>query len=298
MSREGQQAIKDQVTARMMASLQAGVIPWHQPWISSGLPRKMSDKGFYRGINRLLLGVTAFVEGYSSPFWGTMNKINQLGGRVRIGESPTWIVWWAKKTGGIDEETGKPRTFTIMRYFKVWNACQCDELPEWCYPARRDNGGAEVLEAAQAIVDGYLSRPGAPEFRYQGDEAWYHAGDDLINIPDPDSFDSPEHRYATEFHEIGHSTGHKSRLNRDGIAEFSHFGSKKYSREELASEMTSVILCAMAGIDDDAIFDNSAAYIGSWLHALNDDHDMVFKASAQASAAVDVVLGIETKEED
>lgn len=306
MSMQGQQAIKDQVTAKMVAALQSGVVPWHKPWTGSGaagFPCSLSTRKRYRGINIWILGLTAMDRGYRSPWWGTYTQIERLGGQVRKGQNhhngtgSTGIVLYKTHTKGWDEEHDRPNTFTVMQYFSVFNAEQADGLPDWCYPSIEDRGGSGLITDPQEVLMGYLHRDGAPSFRYAGDRAYYNGGNDCITIPAPETFDSPEHRYATEFHECGHSTGHPDRLNRPGIAEFDHFGSGQYAQEELVAEMASVMLCTLTGIDGEGIFDNSAAYLGNWLTKLNDDHSLIFRAARESGKAVDVILGTESKEE-
>jgi hypothetical protein len=103
----------------------------------------------------------------------------------------------------------------------------------------------------------------------------------------------PGLQITTAFHEAGHSTGHSSRLNRPGIAAFDHFGSDKYAREELVAQMTASILCVETAIDNPAMFENSAGYIGGWLSALNRDHRLVVTAAAQAQRACDLITQAE-----
>lgn len=298
---QGQARIHEIVTEKMIAALKQGVVPWRQTWsgnAQAGFPVSLSSRRPYRGINIWLLGLTAMERGYRSPWWGTYEQIEKLGGQVRKGQTRK------NGTGSVgiigynshrreDPLSGEVTFFPSMYFWNVFNAEQADGLPDWCYPTIEDRGGAGVLESAQGVMDGYLQRDGAPKFRYMGDKAHYQPSIDTITIPAPETFESPEARYATEFHEAGHSTGHRSRLSRPGIDGFDHFGSDRYSREELVAEMTSVLLCTHAGICTDAIFDNSAAYVGNWLTALDNDHRLVIKASTAAFAAMEHILGVE-----
>ena len=109
-------------------------------------------------------------------------------------------------------------------------------------------------------------------------------------MPQPDYFDNPSAFYATLFHELGHSTGHSSRLNRASIHDADvHFGSAQYGREELVAEMSAAFLCAESGIDAPTL-DNSAAYVASWLKAIKQDVKLVATAAAQAQKAADLIL--------
>jgi antirestriction protein ArdC len=125
--------------------------------------------------------------------------------------------------------------------------------------------------------------------------AWYKPGMDHINIPPMKDFLSIEEFYSTTFHEMLHSTGHKSRLNREGIVQLNKFGSESYSKEELVAEIGANMLCSAAGIQNQ-IIDNSASYIQSWLNALNDDKTLLVKAGAQAQKGVDLILNTKFEE--
>jgi len=170
----------------------------------------------------------------------------------------------------------------MLRHFSVFNAHQADRLPAWCYPAP----GETAIAEPQAVVDDYLAR--GPQLRHAaGDAAHYNPATDTITLPARSQFASAASYYATAFHECGHSTGHPSRLNRPGIAEFDHFGSARYAREELVAQMTSAMLCAETGIETAGLIEQSAAYVASWLRALRDDRRLAVTAAAQAQKASD-----------
>jgi antirestriction protein ArdC len=234
-------------------------------------------------------------HGYTSPWWGTYDQIIALGGQVRSGERHAKVVWW--KQWEVEERSGETgeterKRIPLLRYSRVFNAAQADGLPERYYPP--PPRPAEVIDTADRLAQAYLGRPGAPRLTHAvADEAFYLPGPDVINVPPPQAFTSPERRYAVSFHEIGHSTGHGKRLARPGVEQFDHFGSGKYSREELVAEMSSAMLCAVAGIDTAEIISSSADYIGSWLAKLRDDVRLVVTASYAAQRAADYVQGIE-----
>jgi antirestriction protein ArdC len=309
MTRDGQLKIYEIVTERMVKALEAGTVPWHQPWRSpaagaGGWPRKLSSGKNYRGVNVWLLGLVALTEGYSSTYWGTIKRINELGGQVRKGESPTLVTFWKSFTKTEeDEETGKPKKVKIfyLRYHKVFNADQAEGLPERYYakpePEAVPAGLAhERIESAEKIFAAYLAENPGLTYHERGDKAFYRPSTDELTVPALEDHDSANAYYSTKFHETTHSTGHETRCNRPGVAKIDHFGSEKYSKEELVAEMGASILCAVAGIDGD--FENSAAYIGHWLKVLKGDPKLVVQASAQAQRAVDFVLGEKFEESD
>jgi antirestriction protein ArdC len=282
------------VTDRMIAQLEAGTVPWQRPWTpGTGRPRSMSTREPYHGVNVLLLGLTAMERGYSSPWWGTMHQVNELGGHVRKGQNKangcgaTVIYLWKTAGKTRDGDDGEPVTsrFLIARAFYVFNADQCEGLPERFYP--QPGSEPEVMPEPETILDGYLGN-GGPSLAYGGDSAHYQPGPDLLTLPPRAAFADSEKFYATAFHEMTHSTGHPSRCNREGLVNFDHFGSERYAREELTAEMGSAMLCAITGIE--TMFDNSAAYIASWLQALRDDRTLVSRAATEAGRAVDWIL--------
>ena len=109
----------------------------------------------------------------------------------------------------------------------------------------------------------------------------------LIHLPLAEQFNSNEERYNTLFHEIAHSTGHKSRLDR--LRATAHFGSESYSKEELVAEITAAALMNHTGMETKSTFRNSTAYIQNWLTALRNDKRMIVTASGAAAKAFDYI---------
>ena len=286
----GQDTIYQMITDRMIAALEKGTIPWHKPWAVRN-PVSMSTGKTYRGINPFILAQAQAEGGYTSPYWGSIKRINALGGKVRKGEKPTVVIFWKRlPIIETDQATGetKKKIIAMLRYYKVWNAEQCEGLEDKYYPAATQDGTAEVLEDAEIVWKRYLAE-GGPTLTENDSQAFYAIDHDMISLPPRGAFDGPDEFYATAFHEATHSTGHPTRLD---IPEsgHNHFGNAKYSAEELRAEMGAAMLCASTGIH--ATFDNSASYIANWLGALRGDHRLVIKAAARAQKASDMILGI------
>jgi len=275
------------VTDKIVAMLEAGVVPWRRPWTSAELPRNLVTKKPYRGINHFLLSATMHV----SPFWLTLKQVNELGGSVRKGEQSTVIVFWKidQKEGETDD-TGNEETQRrfLLRYYRVFNLEQCD-LPQ----ARLDKlpkietHEHDPIEAAELII---ANMPQRPELETAGSKAFYSSLTDRVTMPARELFTSAEEYYATLLHELTHSTGHTKRLARETINEAAPFGSATYSKEELCAEMGSAYLCAEAGISAPVI-ENQAAYVAGWLRKLRDDRKLLVYAAAQAQKAADFVIG-------
>jgi antirestriction protein ArdC len=279
------------ITDRIVSLLEKGVVPWQKPWATATanlLPRNFISKKPYRGVNVFLLHAMAF----ESPFWVSYKQAQELGGQVRKGEKSCPVVFW--KWLDVEGQTSEPggqngSRVPMLRYYSVFNVAQCDgiELPNLPGTTRTHN----AIESAEQIK---ASMPKPPEIRHSSTRACYSPLFDLVEMPKPEAFRTGQEYYSVLFHELTHSTGHESRLNRKGVAksdgEWSSFGSTPYAKEELVAEMGAAFLCGHAGIVERTI-DNSAAYIGNWLERLKDDKQLVVTAAAQAQKAADYVLG-------
>ena len=279
------------VTDRMVRALEQGVVPWRTPWTPAGRPRSMSTGSAYRGVNTWLLALASREHGWQSPWFGTYRQVQEQGGQVRKGEKATLVTFWKTlDKQDRDPQTGEvtTRAIPMLRKFPVFNADQADGLPARFHP---EPGEERPIAAPQAVLDAYIGQPGAPRLSHdvQG-QAYYDPAADQIRLPPMTGHRSPEHYYATAYHEAAHSTGHASRLNRDGITSAdATFGSHEYGKEELVAQMAASMLCAETGIDTDEIFQDSAAYIGSWLQTIKGDPRMVVSASAAAQKATDMI---------
>jgi len=278
--------VYDIVTGRILESLDRGTVPWRRPW-STGLPRNATTNRPYHGINTVLLGMAP----YSDQRWLTYKQAGQLGGNVRKGERSTMVVFWKQHTVKDEHSHGEERehdeestrTIPLLRYYNVFNVQQCDGLS--LEPIKANH--VEPLAAAQAIVD---SMPNPPSIAHDGgNRAYYVPSTDTVHMPAMATFHGAEGYYSTAFHELSHSTGHQSRLDRNTLATPAPFGSLIYSREELVAEFGAAFLCSHAGIDN--TLDNSAAYIAGWSRALRSDKRLVITAASQGQKAADYIAG-------
>ena len=170
---------------------------------------------------------------------------------------------------------------------RVFNVDQCEDV---------DAPAIELPENEFRPIDRCVSvveeMPKRPEIRHGESRAYYRPSADLVNMPVPESFESAEGYYSTLFHELTHSTGHRSRLNREEIRESHGFGSTCYSREELVAEFGAAFLDGYCGIES-ATIENSAAYISGWLGRLRKDPKLIVQAASKAQRAADFILGRE-----
>jgi antirestriction protein ArdC len=262
------------VTDRIITSLEEGTVPWRKPWVGGG-PRNVENGRLYTGINPFLLALTP----YGDPRWGTYNAIKRVGGQVRRKEEHTKIVLLKRVNKRRDKKAPEvePDSYFLFRYYNVFNAEQADGLPE-LEDAKFDN---EPIERAEQIALGYIG----PTVTFGGDRAVYYPMTDMVRVPMLDQFMSAEAYYSTLYHELVHSTGHESRLDR---LEGTGFGTGPYAKEELVAEMGAAMLCGMAGIEN---LDQSAAYIAHWLEPLRNDKKFVVSAAGMAQKASDLILG-------
>jgi len=281
------------VTNRMIESLELGRIPWQKPWAGGMMPMNYVSGKAYSGINIWILAAMPF----ESPLWLTYKQAKKLGGNVMKGQKGTKITYWNIFRKEVeDKETGekKRRTFFFLKEFTVFNAEQVEGI-DFKVPEKPE--GAQTFESAEDLIKLYED---APDTRFDGmkNRACYSPSFDYITMPEKEQFKSTEGFYSTYFHELAHSTGHESRLNREGVANFDMFGSHKYSKEELVAEMSACFMMSICGLSVEPM-DNSKAYINSWIEKLKNDPKVLFQAAKEAEKASNHMMGIkDAKSED
>lgn len=258
----------------IMEELDKGVIPWKRPWKGT-FPANAITGRQYRGINVWLLW------GAEDHRWMTFNQVRKHGGSVNKGAKSRRIVLFT--INEVDDENAKDgkKKFPILRYYNVFNVADISGID--FAEVGREN--VIQIEPADEVVDKYKN---APKIK-NGGEASYNIAQDIVTMPKQNLFDDDNAYYATLFHELVHSTGHGTRLNRKTIAEPAMFGSEKYSEEELIAELGSAFLCAMCGIDN--TIKNSASYIAGWKKKLEYNPKIMVSASSMAQKAVDYMTG-------
>lgn len=260
------------------------IAPWRMTWDPRlGQPRNMLSGHPYRGVN---LFMTLFSP-FTSPLWLTRRQVNKLGGRIKRQENGkaepyTPILYWNFPSKE-EQEDGK---FPFCRFYQVWNVEQVSGIEG--HEKLKIGEGVQFspIEEAEKIVAGYRG----PEIRHGGSRACYTPSADKVSMPEREAFETPEAYYSTLFHELTHSTGHRNRLARDGVANHARFASHEYSQEELVAEMGAAMLCGHAGIEADV--DNTAAYLDHWLRKLKREPTMLCAAGGEAQKAVDYIRGI------
>lgn len=278
------------VNERLLKMMDGGTIPWHKPWKVSGLrPQNMIHRWPYSGVNAWL------TSGMPSPFWLTFKQVQQLGAHIREGEHGTMIVYWSKpKPKGEEDEDDKKRPF-FLRYYLVWNISQIEGIPEDKIPPLphfEELPESDKEDKASMMLGEYLAN-GGPALAFYGDHACYSPSNDLITTPERKQFESVEGYWSTLFHEAAHSTGVERRCNRDTFKKFAPFGSKDYAREELVAEIAAAYMTMEAGLEPN--IKNTAAYLQNWMEACEKDPLLFVTAATRAEAAVEFMLGVESK---
>jgi antirestriction protein ArdC len=268
------------VSARVLAELERGAVPWVKPWSATAgknMPCNAVTNRPYSGCNVVLLWI-ARNEGWATPRFLTFNQAKEAGGNVRKGEHGTKVYFVKNLIVKDREATAEDDTKLIpmMREFTVFNVAQCENLPESVIsgkPMRTRNP-----DTRDQLADEFIAATGA-DFREGHGEAFFSPSTDFISMPAFPAFKGADHFYCVAFHELSHWTGHKSRLDRDLK---NRFGSKNYAAEELIAEMAAAFLCAEFGFDGDV---RHAGYIQSWIGLLKDDKRAFFTACSKAQSA-------------
>ena len=300
-ARERVQQIRDSMVKTLLAHIEKNPTDWQSGWnnIAAGAPYNGKTSTAYRGLNALYLAFLGAERGYKDTRWVTFNQAKELGASVKKGEKSAPVIFFEfydrKTKKAFDNRTVKDMTeeektaylkenvYAVMKYSSVFNAEQCHNFPE-----RKEIAMSEEERANQnAKIETIIANSAAPVRYDGGSRAYYSPGTDSIHLPVIAAFDTMQDYYATALHEIAHSTGHESRLNRDLAG---GFGSESYAKEELRAELACVFMQMEQGIQlNGKHITNHASYLNSWLQAAKNDTSVFFKAAADAQKIADYV---------
>lgn len=287
------------VTDRIVELLEQGIKPWAKPW-SSAMACAWSgqDGRVYTMLNQMLLAdpdkkyesMQDWLDDISGE-WVTYKQAQERGGNVRKGEKGRKVVFFKmieKKPK--DGEPDTHDTFPYLTVYTVFKISQCEGLSQKFHKDSNKVYDFKEDMSADDLIDSYMKREGITYNQVKGNRAYYSPALDLIVTPLPEQFKDSAEYYSTIFHEMVHSTGHESRLNR--IKNNASFGDGDYSREELIAEIGSASIMATLGIENTDTFQNSASYVGNWLKKLKSDKKMIVFASAGAEKAIRRILNV------
>ena len=215
-----------EITDRIITELENGIIPWHRPWIGNSYAISHSTGKPYSLLNQLILG--------RPGEYLTFKQVQDEGGKIKKGEKASVVVFW-KFIETEDKETGEKKEIPYLRYFSVFHISQTEGIKaKYTIAEYPDNAKAD--ETVDAIIADYLNRSGVTLTHEEGNRAYYKPSDDCVVLPTREQFADTAEYYSTAFHELAHSTGHESRLNR--LTKTAAFGSEEYSKEELIAEIS------------------------------------------------------------
>jgi antirestriction protein ArdC len=296
----------DKVLSAVVGALEKGVVPWRRGY--KVLPQQSFVRGtVYRGWNRLFLSCA----GHPSPFWFTFNDLKTLAGDafldaegkpiplVKKGEVGIPILFWKRLTvkdrAAEGSDTPKTKVIPLLRYYVVFNLAQVN-LPEEALKkiAKKDktlrgSTATVALDPIEKAVAAYIGNKG-PTVVHKRQACLYAPKTDTVNTPALGHYPEAERYYADLLHELGHSTGHTSRLHRFEADKAAPFGSEPYAEEELVAELATAFLSDEFGIAHKTL-ENSEAYIAGWLKVLQSDPKLLIKAAGKAAKAADLILG-------
>lgn len=278
--------IYQMITDRIIEQLENGVIPWRKPWTGAGPAYNRVSGKYYSLANQILLP--------ERGEWATFKQWAEAGGHVKKGEKSSVCIFWKmyekkNKDAGEDE---KPEYLPVLRYYRVFHISQVEGVE-----AKKAEGephrieGIELLHdsGADAIITNYIQRTGIKMTEKLGSRAFYSPASDSVTVPEKAQFENQAEWYSTVFHELTHSTGHSDRLNR--LEKGAEFGSASYSKEELTAEIGAAALMNFCQLEQPETFENTAAYIDSWLSVLQQDKKAIISAASRAEKAMNFILG-------
>ena len=284
-------AMYAQVAESLIGLMESGEAPWTKPWIVRGrndpwLPRNGASDRVYSGFNSLYLSCLMGDRGWSDPRFFTYKNASDAGGQVRKGEKSTLVVYNKRVSKRDADDPDKVSSFYMMKYYRVFNAAQIDGLDGY-EPCVGDEGEPDDPFGVAAGLSADWFEYTGMVLSHGGDRAFYTPSLDMIQMPEKSQFMGMFNYYHTLFHEIIHSTGHKSRQAR---FEYDSFGSDSYAKEELVAEFGAAMVCVNTGVPIER--PESADYIRQWAARCKDDPGLLVTAVNAAQRAADMVLDV------
>ena len=307
-----QDAIIKMVNDAVIQGLQKEGFNWFKSWKAGAenQPFNLATKTYYNGFNIFLLNAVARLNGYQYNQWLTFNQVNAKKGKVIKGSKSTPVFKF--NIGYQDMKTGKyltpqqvkevdlKETFELngkqvkryreiftWKYYSVFNVEQCEGITP--VNVQESTIVHEPIESAETISKSYIDKDGKLQLIHGGSQASYNPMIDVVKMPEPKYFIDSDSYYKVLFHELAHSTGHESRLNRKTLTEVAKWGDNSYAQEELVAEISAMYLTGFCGLNPKDNIENSQAYIKGWCKHLEDKPKECFYAMQQASKVVEYI---------
>lgn len=294
------EGFRRQVVERLLADMEEGGLDWVRPWSRPPLPTNpLGRQSRYRGCNVVHLLGAAVSRGLSDPRWSTWKQVRAKGWHVRKGAKSAPVEFW-KLVGfdkeGVDADDNEAvehvRYPKLVGYYRVFNWSEVEGAPAYEAPAPLGDSGQ--FEIADQVISRWRDRQGCGMVE-GAPKACYVPAADTVEVPFRGLFSASGAFLRTLLHEVSHSTGHEKRLARDGIVKFGTWGDEGYAFEELVAELGSMFsaggLGCSLGAAEGRFYENHLAYLKSWMSALEEDPDGLFRAAAQAQKAADLIVG-------
>lgn len=286
------------VTDKVVSALEkANDLVWRKTFKGYGLARNLATGHYYTGINFIILN---FCTENELPYYLTFKQVKELGGQVRKGAKSEIVIYFnvilkdkdqkkITKQEALDlKRNGEEVNINkFIKYYNVFNIADIEGIEHDITVSHFKDDNSTIENCANLIEN----IPDCPTIQHNdSNRAFYSITDDYINIPRIQLHKSSETYYSVLFHELIHSTGAASRLNRETLNKLNQFGDADYSEEELVAELGASFMATMTGIDQESLFENSVAYLQGWLSKLKNDKQLIFRASAAAQKAVDYLV--------
>ena len=285
---------RQKIADKVLEQIENNNLEWAAGWHKlRNAPFNAKTEKRYNGTNLLILHFESVKKGYKDPRWLTFNQAKDLGAQVKAGEKATTIFHWneydkkTKKAPDWEELNKLPKeeydkyvqdniSYSVS-YHSVFNAEQCNGLEKYVVPTL----SAEELAKQNEKIEQVIAASEAPVLYDGENRAFYSLSEDKIHLPKIENFKTKNDYYATALHEIAHSTGHESRLNRN--LKGGMFGDENYAIEELRAEFASLFMQYELDLNFDAKhFENHSAYIQGWSKAIKEDKNVLFAAIKDA----------------
>lgn len=285
-------------------------LSWFKPWKGgdANAPFNLHTNRFYNGFNVFMLNAVMRSEGYQYNQWLTFKQITLRGGKVIKGSKATDVYFWQigywdsklekyvlpkmVKTINVNEKHGKAdryrKTFSI-RMYKVFNIGQCEDIEHKNTDEVVTSVTNESNDIAESLVKRYVESQNGFKILHGNGGAYYSPSRDIVNMPKLETFVDSDSYYKVLFHELSHSTGHKSRLNRKTLTDVVKWGDNTYAQEELVAEISAMYLVGILGLNPKDNDNNSQAYIKGWCKYLSDKPQECIYAMQQATKSVDYI---------
>ncbi len=287
-----QSEIRERVTQKIIDALEQDLLPWRRMWSggNGGQHFNALTGKAYRGVNILLLSITAMEHGFQSTVWATFNQWKQMGCRVNRrpddvlpGQWGATIAVYIPITKQVDEpkeeDEDEEETFWILKKFTVFNAGQVNGAAAEQFQAVERPDTDQHCEPDYEPAEQLIQATGA-DIRHGGGRAFYSPAGDFICLPPKTSFIGGSY-YPTALHELAHWSECRVGWDRK---------ENNYAMGELIAELASCFLATELGVPNTEPLENHAAYVKSWSAAMKDDSNFIFKASRQASKVCDFLL--------